>query len=267
MKELLAVNKLEIESSQTNTVSARDLHSFLGVGKDFSNWIKKQIERARLLENRDFIKLAQKGVGGKFDSIEYHLTLEAGKHIAMLSGTEKGFEVREYFIECEKAAQQPQFNLPNNFREALLQLVDQVEKTEALQLTITENAPKVELANAISSSSKSIMIGDYAKVISSQIGFIVGRNNFFEWLRFSRIANNSNSPYQRYIDCGWFEIKESTYENENTNGPRVCFTTMITGQGQLSILEKFKKSEHFQKFLNKKANANRKNLSKQLPLQ
>lgn len=95
------------------------LPSFLEVKKDFSNWIKKQIERARLLENRDYIVFAQKGENlndksGR-PSIEYFLTLEAGKHIAMLSGTEKGFEVREYFLECEKVArQEPAYTLSPN---------------------------------------------------------------------------------------------------------------------------------------------------------
>ncbi len=44
-----------------DAANARDLHSFLEVRKDFSDWIKYQIERARLVENRDFLKLAQKG--------------------------------------------------------------------------------------------------------------------------------------------------------------------------------------------------------------
>jgi phage anti-repressor protein len=33
-----------------------------------------------------------------------YLTVEVSKHIGMLSGTDKGFEVREYFIECERRA-------------------------------------------------------------------------------------------------------------------------------------------------------------------
>jgi len=41
--------------------NARELHGFLEVGKDFSSWIKIQIERARLVENRDFVTLTQKG--------------------------------------------------------------------------------------------------------------------------------------------------------------------------------------------------------------
>jgi len=61
------------------------------VGKDFSNWIKKQIERARLVEGRDFIAItgSPKRANGEFNpkpSVDYYLTIEAAKHIAMMSG-------------------------------------------------------------------------------------------------------------------------------------------------------------------------------------
>ena len=55
MNELIRIDQQEIGGSNIQTVNARDLHAFLGVGKDFSNWIKKQIERARLVEGRDYI--------------------------------------------------------------------------------------------------------------------------------------------------------------------------------------------------------------------
>ena len=79
----------EIHGAVASAVNARDLYAFLEVKKDFSNWIKKQIERARLVEGRDFITFAQKGernegVRGASISIEYYLTIEAAKHIAMM---------------------------------------------------------------------------------------------------------------------------------------------------------------------------------------
>ena len=109
--ELVKITPAIIAGKTVQTANARELHAFLGVAKDFSNWVKAQIKRAMLTEGVDYITNAQKGDGGKFGSIEYHLTTEAGKHIAMLSGTTKGKEVREYFLECERralAAIQPQ---------------------------------------------------------------------------------------------------------------------------------------------------------------
>ncbi len=109
--QLIPVVQSAINNQIVPTVDARQLHSFLEVGKDFSSWMKAQIKRARLVENREFVTLTQKGerkegVKGASISIEYALTIEAGKHIAMMSGTDKGVEVRDYFLECERQAKQ-----------------------------------------------------------------------------------------------------------------------------------------------------------------
>ena len=100
----IPVNESQIKGMHVPTFNGRDLHADLGVRKDFSDWIKVQIKRAMLVENEDFITVPQKGDGGKFAPIEYHLTIEAGKHIAMLSGTARGKVVRDYFLDCEKKA-------------------------------------------------------------------------------------------------------------------------------------------------------------------
>lgn len=112
--QLIPVSTGDIGGETRQTVNGRDLHAFLGVGKDFTNWAKDQIARARLKENRDFVVYAEKGVnpsGGR-PTMEYHFTIEASKHIAMMSGTDKGFEAREYFLECERVAIQSKFSAP-----------------------------------------------------------------------------------------------------------------------------------------------------------
>ena len=135
MKELIAIKDKQVGEDLIKTVNARDLHEFLGVRKDFSNWIKVQVQRARLTEEQDFVVFAQKGEnpeGGR-PTTEYHLTLEAGKHIAMMSGTEKGNDVRDYFIECERiATSAPQPTITPELRTSKqLREVNQVTK-EAL---------------------------------------------------------------------------------------------------------------------------------------
>lgn len=111
--DLIPVEQRPVAGALVQTCNARDLHAFLESGKDFSNWIKVQIKRARLIEGRDYVRVsafAQKGdleiVGfsGPKDRIEYHVTIEAGKHIGMMSNSERGFQIREYFLECERRA-------------------------------------------------------------------------------------------------------------------------------------------------------------------
>ncbi|MDX2469804.1 MAG: antA/AntB antirepressor family protein [SAR324 cluster bacterium] len=52
---------------------------------------------------RDYILLTKKveQVSGAKHLVEYHLTVEAAKHIAMMENNDKGFQVRDYYIELE----------------------------------------------------------------------------------------------------------------------------------------------------------------------
>lgn len=97
-----------IEHNGQSAVNARELYYFLGVGKDFSSWIKKQIERCDLVEFQDFEVFTQKGenLQGGRPASEYALSLDAAKEISMMSQCEKGKQARRYFIECEKKLKQ-----------------------------------------------------------------------------------------------------------------------------------------------------------------
>ena len=92
------------EQENVNAVSAREVHAYLGVNKRFSNWVKNQINRGRFVEGRDFIKVTQKGGPEVMyqTTIEYYFTIDAIKHIGMMSGTDKGANIREYYIALEK---------------------------------------------------------------------------------------------------------------------------------------------------------------------
>jgi len=145
MNELITIAQGNIGGETVQTVNARDIHSFLESKAEFSNWVKTQIERARLLENRDFVcttNMSGKKRGGH-NAKEYHLTTEAGKHISMMSGCDKGFEVRDYFIACEKAAlKTAQFQIPQTYAEALLLASNQANQLE-------EQKPLVAFALAV----------------------------------------------------------------------------------------------------------------------
>lgn len=118
-------------------VNARYLYDFLGVKKDFSNWIKAQVIRCDLVENEDFEVFAQKGVnpqGGR-PTMDYALSLNAAKEISMMSQTARGKQARRYFIECERIANEKTTAvLPKNYKQALTQLLAQVERNEQLQI-------------------------------------------------------------------------------------------------------------------------------------
>jgi anti-repressor protein len=111
----------EIAGEFQPLVNARDLHRFLGTGKDFTNWIKKRIDEYRFTEGRDFSPILAKTsseFGGR-PKTEYHLTLRMAEHLAMVEKSKRGQQVRDYFIEMEKRAQ-GRAALSDNVRHELL---------------------------------------------------------------------------------------------------------------------------------------------------
>lgn len=88
-------------------VDARELHKFLGVKRQFSNWIKEKFDGHNLTENQDFCLLnknvKQKNRGGS-NRLDYILRLETAKIIAMGTNNTKGDEIKNYFLKCERIA-------------------------------------------------------------------------------------------------------------------------------------------------------------------
>ncbi|MHB1882989.1 MAG: antA/AntB antirepressor family protein [Acidithiobacillus sp.] len=106
-QSLVQVTERSIGGRMQPTVDARELHAFLGVGKDFSTWIKDRIGQYDFVENQDFaidspISGNQNGRGGDRRSKEYHLSLDMAKELSMVERTPKGKKARQYFIECER---------------------------------------------------------------------------------------------------------------------------------------------------------------------
>lgn len=143
--KLIPIMKQVIGNEEVNAVNARDLHKALESGKDFSNWIKHRIEKLKLKQGMDFEVFNQMGenLNGGRPLIEYIITTDIAKHLCMIEMTDRGHKVREYFIECEKQLRETsQFKLPQTYKEALIQLVAQVELNEKLEL---ENKQKQEI--------------------------------------------------------------------------------------------------------------------------
>lgn len=101
--QLIPVFEGTISNEPTLLVNARDLHGFLEVGKDFSNWIRARLNEYGFVENLDYILFSPnlaKTLGRRRK--DYHLTLDTAKELAMVERNEKGRQIRRYFIECEK---------------------------------------------------------------------------------------------------------------------------------------------------------------------
>lgn len=167
--------KLELIKVTTNEqgqklVSGRELHEVLEIGRDFTTWIKKMIEYG-FQENIDYVLLTQtgeqKGRGGH-NKIDYILTLEMAKHIAMVQRTEIGMKVRNYFIECEKAAQNPYANLSPEL-QSIIMLDQKQQMLEQNQTKLNQRMTELE-------ENASLDPGEYNLVcsrVSSKVNVIL----------------------------------------------------------------------------------------------
>ena len=106
MNELITITTATINHEEVNAVNARDLWKFLGSKRQFGNWIKDRLEG--FTEGQDYVinKNVKTGNGasGAQYQIDYIISLDVAKHIAMLERNEQGRKIRQYFIEVEKNA-------------------------------------------------------------------------------------------------------------------------------------------------------------------
>ena len=110
--------------------------------------------------------------------------------------------------------------------------------TKPLLDKIENDKPLVNFAETISQTADSISIGDFAKLVKDE-GIKMGRNKLFKWLRGNKYLMESNVPYQKYIDNDYFELKEYSYKTPY--GEKLTTKTLITGLGQIKIIEKLRK--------------------------
>ncbi|EJF78140.1 hypothetical protein ME7_00131 [Bartonella birtlesii LL-WM9] len=103
MNILIKISEQVIDQQTVKTVNARELHTFLAIGKRFATWITNRINQYEFEEGKDYILTLPKiGKRKNVISKEYHLTLDMAKELSMVERNEKGRRARRYFIECEK---------------------------------------------------------------------------------------------------------------------------------------------------------------------
>lgn len=120
-----------------------------------------------------------------------------------------------------------------------LSIVSEINEQQERQLT--EQAPKVLFADAVSTSKDCILIGDLAKVLT-QNGYPIGQNRLFEELRVRGFLccrdGYRNQPAQRYQEMGLFEIKYGNHQNPDGTS-LITRTTKVTSKGLVYFVNYF----------------------------
>lgn len=232
MNELLKVNY----ANDRITLSARELHEFLEIETPFKKWFGRMAEYgfSQEIDYREVMdKIVQNPKGGR-PSTDYEITLDMAKEIAMIQRSDKGKEVRQYFLELERRWNSPEAVMNRALEYSRKQVKALMEENKQLK-------PKALFADAVSASDESILIGQLAKLIR-QNGYEIGQNRLFEWMRENgyliKSGSRRNQPTQRAMDMGLFEVKERTISNPD-GSTRITLTTKVTGKGQVYFVNKF----------------------------
>ena len=107
--QALSLSAQTLDDQIVQTVNARSLHAFLGVGKVFRSWMSDRIKQHEFIEGQDFV-CTQSLRGPNLDSSksraqwtkEFALTVKAAKELSMVERTPKGKEARQYFETLPK---------------------------------------------------------------------------------------------------------------------------------------------------------------------
>jgi anti-repressor protein len=162
MTELIPLHN---DSNGKKVVSARELHGFLGCKKDFSDWIKQRIEKYGFQEDNDFTTFQGKSTGGR-PVIEYAISMNMAKELAMVEGNAKGKQARAYFIKCEETLKTSL--KPLSHAEILLQQCQLIVEQERRIENVEERIDLIE-AKLITSPDSHLAISGFASLYKIKI--------------------------------------------------------------------------------------------------
>ncbi|MDV9236190.1 phage antirepressor KilAC domain-containing protein [Clostridioides difficile] len=215
---------------------------------------KKILEDSSNLKSQDFfIESTYINTQNKIQPC-YLLTKKGCDMVANKMTGEKGIIFTAIYVtkfeEMERVLKEQQPKLPTTYKEALQQLLIEVEEKEQLQLENQEKdkviqlqQPKVLFADAVASSDDSILVGELAKLLK-QNGIDTGEKRLFAWLRdngylIKRKGEDYNTPTQKSVDLKIMETKKRAIYNPD-GSTKITKTPKVTGKGQIYFVNKLK---------------------------
>lgn len=224
MNELISIR----ENKGKQVVSARELYNKLGLSNgQFSRWAKSNIlDNPFSAENEDWVGFDIDVEGNKVR--DYALVISFAKKIAMMSKSEIGDKIRDYFLECEKKSQ---LYIPQTYSEALMLAAKQAEEIENQQKQITTMKPKAEYFDEIVDRNGLTNFRDTAKLFGvsekALIFLLIDKKYIY------RDQKGRLKPVAKHVG-NYLELKEWT------KGEKAGTQTLVTAKGR----------DHFLKLIN-----------------
>ena len=222
MKDLIQIH---YDNADRPTVSGRELHEALGVETPYTTWVKRMCEYG-FSENVDFAtcfpNLESENQHGGQNKIDHQLTIPMAKELCMLQRTDKGKQMRQYFIAVEE-----QWNSPDAIMARALQLSN--AKLKEMQITVSaltvENQimkPKAEYFDEL--VDRNLLTG--IRETAGELG--VKQNQFVAFLLekkyMYRDKKGKLTAYAKPLSDGLFERKECVNEKTQWKGTQGLVT-------------------------------------------
>lgn len=222
MKDLIQIH---YDNADRPTVSGRELHEALGVETPYTTWVKRMCEYG-FSENVDFAtcfpNLESENQHGGQNKIDHQLTIPMAKELCMLQRTDKGKQMRQYFIAVEE-----QWNSPDAIMARALQLSN--AKLKEMQITVStltvENQimkPKAEYFDEL--VDRNLLTG--IRETAGELG--VKQNQFVAFLLekkyMYRDKKGKLTAYAKPLSDGLFERKECVNEKTQWKGTQDLVT-------------------------------------------
>lgn len=224
MNELI---KVHYDNADRPTVSGRELYEALEVKTAYKDWFPRMCEYG-FSEGKDYCSFLSDRSDGKAGKprTDHQLTIPMAKELCMLQRTDKGKQMRQYFIAVEE-----QWNSPDAIMARALQLSN--AKLKQLQVTVSELTvenqimkPKAEYFDDLVDRNLLTGIRETAKE------FQIKQKDFVTFLMDKKYLYRDKKgklmPYAKPLQDGLFELKETKNDATAWSGSQ----TMITPKGR-----------------------------------
>jgi anti-repressor protein len=150
------------------------------------------------------------------------------ERLSLLLSSGYSVKLRLMIIDAwaELKANELNHKIPQSLSEALLLASNLAKENEEQKTLIEQSKPKVEFFNTVANTDTTYDLG----VVAKNLDLDYGRNTLFKLLRERKILNAENVPYQRFVDSGYFELKQTTFVGEKGK-LKVHFQSRVTDKG------------------------------------
>ena len=199
-------------------VSGRELHEFLDVKDNYTDWFKRMVCYG-FDEGRDFIGKIRESTGGR-PGTDHHMTITMAKELCMLQRTDKGKQARQYFLQLEQA-----WNTPEMIMSRALKMADQTInglKADNVKLVVqnTIMAPKAEYFDDLVDRNLLTGVRETAKELKVKerpfVSFLLEKKYLY------RDQKGKLRPFAGHSDLS--ELKETMNEKTGWVGTQLLIT-------------------------------------------